>query len=79
MTENDEEQPDSRTVTTQDLLNREELVIEYFPATRVVRINGDTVTRSPPLEDKQGETVFHRASDNRIYTVTTDSLSGLHL
>jgi len=70
---------DTKTVTTKDLMNGEELEIVYHPETGVVQVNGDTVTRSPALEDKEGETVFHRSSDNRIYTVDTESLTGLHL
>ena len=43
---------DNRTVTTQDLLSGEKLLIAYFPNSSVVTVNGFSVIRSPELEDR---------------------------
>ncbi len=78
MTENNDEL-DYQTLHTHDLLSDEELWIAYFPIAGVVTINGYSVTRSPELEDRAGQAVFHRALGDKLFTVEVDNLSGFFL
>ena len=68
----------SKTINTRDLMNGEELEVTYFPDTGVVKINGDTVVRSTPLETDEDQTVFHRSPDNRLFTISKEDLGRLH-
>jgi hypothetical protein len=78
MTENNYEQS-YRSLNTHDLLSGEELEIVYFLKSGVVTINGFTVTRSPALEDKASQAVFHRALGDKTYTVATENFGRLFL
>lgn len=52
-------------------------MITFFPSAGVVTINGYSVNRSQKLEDMDEKAVFLRSLDDKIFTVSTDSLSEL--
>lgn len=79
MNENNNEQYATRTLHTHDLVNGEELLIAYFPEAGVVTINTYSVTRSPEHEDKDGQAVFHRAMDQKLFTVDMNTLTKLYI
>ncbi len=77
MNENNNEQNKPQTLPTHDLVTGEELLITYFPNAGVVTVNGYAVTRSPALEDKVSQAVFHRPLYDTLFTVETAILSRL--
>ncbi len=79
MNENNNEQNKPQTLPTHDLVTGEELLITYFPNAGVVTVNGYSVTRSPALEDKASQAVFHRPLGNKVFTLDTAILSRLLL
>ena len=66
-----------RTLRTHDLVSGEELSMVYHPEAGEVSINGDSVTRSLG-RGGAGRAVFYRAPDDKLFTVTTDSLFELY-
>ena len=77
MTDNNDSQFAARDMRTHDLVTGEELMITFFPKAGVVTINGYSVKRSQKLEDMDEKAVFLRSLDDKIFTVSTDSLSEL--
>ena len=77
MTDNSNIQYATRTLRTKDLVSREDLSMVYYAKAGEVTINGYTVTRSL-ARGGAGQAVFYRALDNRLFTVTTDSLFELY-
>lgn len=62
---------------THDLVSGEELLMVYYPGVGEVSINGYSVTRSLG-RGGAGQVVFYRDLSNKLFTVTTDSLSELY-
>ncbi len=77
MTGNNGSQFAPRDMRTHDLVNGEELMITFFPRAGVVTINGYSVIRSQKFEDLDEKTVFLRSLDDKLFTVSTESLSEL--
>ncbi len=78
MTKNNNEQYATKTLRAHDLVSGQELLVAFFPEAGVVTINGWSVTRTPEHEDKDGQAVFHRAMDNKLFTVDMNSLRKLY-
>ena len=70
---------DPRTVTTRDLVTGDKLLFAYFPDAGIFTVNGFSVTRSPELEDRASQAVFHRPLYDTLFTVETAVLSALFL
>ncbi len=70
---------DTCTVSTWDLITGDELLLAYFPEAGVITVNGFSVTRSPELEDRASQAVFHRPLFDKLITVDTAILSRLFL
>ena len=70
---------DAHTVSTRDLVTGDELLFAYFPEAGVITVNGFSVTRSPELEARASQAVFHRPLGNKRFTVDTAILSRLFL
>jgi len=54
-------------------------MIIYFPERDVVIINGYPVTRAHMDEGMDGQAVFLRRTDKKVFTVDTLSLSKLYI
>ncbi len=68
-----------RTLITHDLVSGEDLFIVYFPKEDLVTINGYSVTQSLGHEGSEGQSIFHRGPDNKVYTVAADRTATLFL
>jgi hypothetical protein len=68
---------DKRTIQVRDVMNGEELTIEYFPDSGTYRINGINVVRAEALEDRTDASVFQDRATNRLYTVLHSDLHRL--
>ena len=79
MSDNSNQQTAKRTVHTIDLASGEELFISYFPAASFFTINGDSVTQAQAHEGMDGQTVFLRRIDKKLFTIDTLSLSKLFI
>ena len=79
MFDNKYQQTAKRIVHTVDLESREALFVAYFPVAGVITINGDSVTRAQGDEGMDGQTVFLRRIDKKLFTIDTLSLSKLFI
>ena len=77
MSDNNGSQFATRDIRTHDLVTGEELMIAFFPRAGVVTINGYSVNRSQKFEDLDENAVFLRTLDDKLFTVSTDSLGEL--
>ncbi len=79
MSDNNNQKNATRTLHTSDLESGEKLMIVYFPERDVVIINGYPVTRAQGDEGMDGQAVFLRRTDKKLFTVDTLSLSKLYI
>jgi len=79
MYDRNNKQSASRTVYSYDLETGEELLFAYFPAAKVVTINGHSVSRAQQEEDMHGRAVFLRRTDKKLFTVDPLSLIKLNI
>jgi len=77
MADNNGSQFATRDMRTHDLVTGEELMITFFPRAGVVTINGYSVNRSQKFEDIDEKAVFLRTLDDKLFTVSTNSLGEL--
>ncbi len=76
MSDNNNKQYAARTVHTYDLVSGDELLFACFPVAGVVTINGYSVARA---QDMDGQAVFLRRTDKKLFTVDTLSLTKLFI
>jgi hypothetical protein len=79
MSDNNNKQYATRTLHTHDLETGKELLIAYFPEAGVVTINGYSVTRVQDHDDMDGQAVFVRRIDKKLFTLETLDLSKLYI
>ena len=77
MVDNNGSQFATQDIRTHDLVTGEELMITFFPRAGVVTINGYSVNRSQKFEDLDKKAVFLRMLDDKLFTVSPDSLGEL--
>jgi hypothetical protein len=79
LSDNNNQKNATRTLRTYDLESGEKLMIVYLPEADVVIISGYPVTRAQGDEGMDGQAVFLRRTDKKLFTVDTLSLSKLYI
>jgi len=77
MSDNNGSEFATRDIRTHDLVTGEELMTTFFPRAGVVTINAYSTNRSQKHDDLDEKAVFLRSLDDKLFTVSTDTLSEL--